>query len=337
MSARMSLSTAPPAGAADNAARGADAVSSLMRWSTGQCIPDETFARLLAHPNLTAATRTLAVKMLDASDRDRALDGIFKDAGRYVAATLVVYLDAAGELTLPKLKALCAASGLLSPGRARALLAYLRYLDYIVPLPADERKGAARYAPTDTLRGAWRAHFRAALEAASFIEPAVALVLDRLDDPAIFTAFARQHTQELIDGIALDAHRDQAFMRLIMHRHAGIQIIWTLLAASPDAFPPEGPIPLSIGAVARRFRVSRIHVQRLLDEAERAKLIGRTGDGAVLLLDGARAYRRHTYPMQLIWLLSASAKTVAAFPEIDRKAGAWDIAVPASRAPALAI
>jgi hypothetical protein len=287
-----------------------------MQWSSGQRISEETHARLLADPRLPTATRMLAVKMLDAAKRDPALDGTFKDTGRYVAATLVVYLHGLDELTLPKLKAYCAESGLLSPGRARALLSYLRYLNFIAVLPADMRRGAARYVPTEALLKAWRDHLRAALEAACILEPAAMLVAAGLDDPAVFNSFVRLHTEELMAMAPFDPKLDTAFLRIIMHRFAGTQIIWAMLAAGGDVFPPDQPIALSVAATAQRFRVSRIHVQRMLDDAQREGLIGRTADGGVILEEKARAFMRFLYPIQLIRLLSAAAKTLEAHPEL---------------------
>ena len=118
-----------------------DDIASLRRWISDSEIPEATLSRLIADPRLPAAIRTLAVNALEASASNKALDGICKDAGRYFTAMLVVYLHASGQLTLPNLKAYCATTKLLSPGRARALLSYLRYLKFIEPVPAELRKG----------------------------------------------------------------------------------------------------------------------------------------------------------------------------------------------------
>ena len=49
-----------------------------------------------------------------------------------------------------------------------------------------------------------------------------------------------------------------------------------LLAGDPeDGFPPERPIRFSVAGLARRFRVSRPHVLKLLREAEKAGFLSR--------------------------------------------------------------
>jgi hypothetical protein len=219
-----------------------DDIASLTRWASDGEISEASFSRLTRDPRLPDAIRTLAVNALDACAKDKALDGACKDAGRYFAAMLVVYLHASGQLTLPNLKAYCAATKLLSPGRGRALLSYLRYLRFIDEVPAELRKGPARYMATPALLTAWRSQLRAALQAASTIEPAVRIVLARLDDPEVFFTFIQIQTNEMIAGVVNDdANREAPFMRILIHRHAGARILLNLLAAATE-FPPVKPI-----------------------------------------------------------------------------------------------
>jgi AraC-like DNA-binding protein len=296
-----------------------DDIASLRRWVSDGDIPEADLSRLMSDARFPEAIRALAVNGLEASARDKALDGICKDAGRYFAGMLVVYLHASGQLTLPNLKAYCATTKLLSPGRARALLAYLRYLKFIDELPAELRKGPARYTATAALLTAWRSQLRAALQSACAIEPAVRIVLDRLDDPDVFFTFIQIQTNDIIAGIENDdAHREAPFMRAIIHRHAGARIMLSLIAAA--GFPPNEPIPLSISATAQRFGVSRIHVQRMLDEAQAEGLLRRTDRGEIVFAESAKTYMRFFYPMQMIRLFSAAAKTIAARPDIVQPA-----------------
>jgi hypothetical protein len=292
-----------------------DAIAGLMRWKTAPQIADDVLDAALAHPRLPAAAAALAKGMLQVSEQNPALDGIFKDTGRYIAALVVVHLHMQGDLTLPKLKGYCSASGFLSPGRARALLAYLRHLQFIAPPLTSPGRGPARYAATERLTTAWSIHLRAALDAASELEPAARIVADRLADPEILALFSRFHTQELLDDVPQHPRLGDSFLHVIMHRHAGNQILWSLVAATDTAFPPSEPIALSVAATARRFGVSRIHVRRMLDDAERAGLLRFTADGSIVL-EGARAHLSYLYAAQFIKLLSAAAKTVAARPDI---------------------
>jgi hypothetical protein len=145
-----------------------------------------------------------------------------------------------------------------------------------------------------------------------------------LDDQDVFFTFIQIQTNDMIAGIEKDeAHREAPFMRILVHRHAGTRILLSLLAAA-DEFPPAKPIPLSISAASRRFGVSRIHVQRMLDEAEREGLLSRTDRGEIVFAESAKTYMRYFYPMQLIRLLSAAAKTIAARPDIAQPAAVRD-------------
>ena len=288
-----------------------------MRWSDGGQAPRGAYAGLAADPRFAAAARTLARNMLAATAGDEALDGIFKDAGRYVAAMLGVYLHVSGGLTLPRLKAFCVSSGFVSPGRARDLLQLQQHLGFVVMLSPAGGGKPALYAPTDMLMAAWRGHLRAALEAACVVEPAAGRLLTRLDEPGLFETFARLHVEGLMES-ARTLDQGSAYVRVIMHRHAGTQIMWALLtegAGEADDFPPRGELPISVSGAARRFGVSRIHIERMLDEAERENLLRWDRKGSVVLTDDARTEIAHTYSGQIVQLLVAAAGTVRERPE----------------------
>jgi hypothetical protein len=252
--------------------------------------------------------------MLSVSAAEKGLDGLFKDAGRYVAALCAVHLHVSGGLTLPKLKALCAAFGLLSPGRARAILLYLRFLGYVEPVARAAGGEPARYVLTSTFEAAWRGHLRAALSAAVLLEPAMKDVLDRLDEPDIFATFCRRHCECLMAEARL-ADLDGAFVRLFMHRHAGVQIAWLLLSAEGPDFPSRRPQSISVAAVAKRFQVSRMHVSRMLLDAKHEGVLEATTDGAIAFTPEAREQIRMLYVAQLVQLLVAAAKTLEAWPK----------------------
>jgi hypothetical protein len=137
----------------------------------------------MSHPRFPDASRALAAGMLALSASDHALGEIFKDAGRYVVAMCAFYLYADEGLTLPRLKAICSRSGLLSPGRARNLLQFLEHLRYVEPGARGRGGKATVYQPTPAFLAAWEQQLRVALEAARLVEPAVAGLLARLHEP----------------------------------------------------------------------------------------------------------------------------------------------------------
>ena len=283
-------------------------IAALLAWDTGGPLPQDSLQRVFAHPRLAEASRALARNMLEAGAADHRLDGIMKDAGRYLASAWAAYLHGAGELTLPRLKEAGVASGFLSSGRSRDLLNYLLHLGFI-ELTEQARAGTpARYALTPAFVTAWRSHLRAALGAARVIEPAVGPLLEGLDAPGTFAAFARVQGAGLLE-LSNQAAQTHPYVRIFMHRHAGTQVVWALLVDGEDGFPSGEAIPVAVAGLARRFGVSRTHIKRMFDEAEQAGLISRTPEGAVRFEPAGREYIRWTYAAQLLALLIAAART----------------------------
>ena len=291
-------------------------VAQLMRWDAGSGSTDDAYAALMADPRLAPAARALARNMLAAAAANDALDGIFKDAGRYLAAMWAIHLHLTGGLTLPRLKQLCVASGFLSPGRARDILRLLLHLAFVERQSSAGGRSPARYIPTVAFMDAWRSHLQAALGAARILEPAVDLILDRLEAPEVLETLARIHSQGLL-AAAGGVDQGAAYIRIFLHRHGGNQIAWTLLTSGEDeAFPPEVAGPINISELARRFGVSRIHIKRLFDDAEREGLLRWQGKNQVALEPDARTYVQFIYAGQLALLLAAVAATIRERPEL---------------------
>jgi len=271
---------------------------------------------LRAEPLYPKAIRRFASNMLTEGDSDLALDGILKDAGRNVAAMCAVCLHVTGGLTLPRLKTLCAGFGLTSPGRARALLLYLRYLGYVGAPQARARGEPAVYPAAPKLLATWRENQRAVLDAVAVIEPQIMDLIDLFDRPGVFESYAAL----LAEGfLATAPHFDvnTPYFSIFMHRHAGIQIVHFLLAhAADEAFPPLEPIAVSLSALAQRFGVSRSHVRRLFDAAEREGLIQRCNDGAVLWAPAGRAALDKVFASQMTRFLATAARTMALRPDL---------------------
>lgn len=285
-------------------------ITRLMRWDTGSAITAASYTRLRADPRYPKAVRTFASNMLVAGDTDRLLDGILKDAGRNIAALCAVHLHFSGGLTLPRLKTLCTSFGLVSPGRARALLLYLRYLGFVERATTHKKGAPALYVPTTRFLDTWREHQRVILNAVQVLEPAVGLLLDRFDEPGVFETFTRKLCEAFLDA-ANQTNLDAPYFCVFMHRNAGIQIMHALIAADAgDTFPPSRPIPFSLSATARRFRVSRIHVRRLIDAAEQEDLLHLSDDGLVVFPHAGRKAVDDVFATQMIRFLMVAARTL---------------------------
>jgi hypothetical protein len=289
-------------------------ISALLEWDTGAGLPAEGFARALAHPRFADASRALARTMLAASEADQRLDGIFKDAGRYTGAAWATYLHGSGDLTLPRLKEASVASGFLSRGRARDLLSYLLHLKFIEQAAPAGLGTPARFGLTAAFVDSWRNHYRAALEAASVIEPGAKRVLDLLAEPQVFDSFALVHSGALLQT-SVEVVQAHPYVRIFLHRHAGSQIIWTLLEAGDAEFPSRAPIPVSIPALASRFGVSRLHIKRMFDDAEQEGLVRWETPGAASLQPAACEFISWLYAGQLLVLLIAAARTARTLPD----------------------
>jgi len=237
---------------------------------------DSTISRaqyeaLVGHPRFAAAARQLSRSMLDLAAADPALDGIVKDAGRFLATGLAVYLHATGGLTLARLKELGARDRVVSPGRARAILIYLRFLHYVAPAPDGGR--AARFVPTPQLERAYHAILRGGIEAAAVIEPKLERLSNRLGEPHVAADLVRISGRI---GLSHSGNNDgNPMWRVFLNRHAGAQILHALMLAAEDDghYPPRGEMAFSLTGLARTFRVSRPHVARLLRAAEQEGLI----------------------------------------------------------------
>jgi hypothetical protein len=264
--------------------------------------------RIRDHPGFPMAIRAIAGGMLDLCAADRALAGILKDAGRYVAAMCAASMQEEG-VTLPRLKALCESFGLLSAGRARALLIYLRYLGYVGLWGDRAGNGPARYIPSTAFLDGWRVHLKLALESVAAIDGFAADVARRLGDPAFFALFCRLQMEGLRAAVSVYSS-DTPLFRIFFHRHAGSHFAYSIMIQGEGECPPRGPLRLSITEIARQLDVSAVHIRRLVRDAEQEGLLVRDADGRYALTDSAAAGFIENYAIQFARLLGAAATTV---------------------------
>jgi hypothetical protein len=281
----------------------------LAAWIKQRGGIDTVLGALLSNPLLPEAARVFATRMQALADADAAFDAILKDVGRYLIAMGVLYLHMRGGATLPRLKAMLSLRTYVSAGRARALLHFLCHLGCLTEVPPPARRDPVRYVPTDRFMATWRNHMRAVLEASRIVEPAVWRVLDRLDEPDVFTAFCRNHT-EYGFGEIRESHQELAFTQVFLHRFAGSQIFGQLLAAQGAGEAPlPGAVPISVVELAERHGVSGMHVRRLLDAAVGEGLLRYDDTNGIVLEDAGRATARFVYATQMFVFMAAAEKT----------------------------
>jgi hypothetical protein len=285
-----------------------------IRWDECSNNIPQAIDRVAAHPRFAEASRALAAGMLKLAKDDRVLDGTFKDAGRYFAAMTAFALDNEGGLTLPRLAALAERSGLLSRGRARAMLQFLEYSGYL-DRKAKGPRGADIYAPTQSFRTAWDRQFLVSLQAASLLEPDLMRILDPHAIAARRT-YGRIHS----DGILQAGQGEQvvvAFRRVFMNPYAGNHIAWLLIGLSDD-FPPRKAGPVSISGLARLSGTSRQQVGRILRHAQEEGLTESAADGMISFNPLARSQLCFFYAIQFVHILMAATQAMRQhLPHVD--------------------
>jgi hypothetical protein len=271
---------------------------------------DSHFDRILDHPRFADAARLFARKTVERMVPDPALDAIRMDGGRFVAGCWAMALHADGGLTLPRFKEKCASSGLMSAGRARTLLQFFQHVGYVDAIGAERAGAAVRYAPTETFLAAWVTIMQPSLEAASLIEPSVRPVLSRIGRPDVLTCFM-SHVAGSFLAAAVPAP-ESPFERAFISPAAGLQFVDLVLAAADedDDVPPRRSFAVSLNASAKRLRVSRAHVRRLLAGAESEGLLTGNGAGRMSFTEDGRRYIRHVLAFRLYGLISCAERTM---------------------------
>lgn len=272
-------------------------------------LPTE-WVEMARHPAFAMAARLLAANMLDLCDEDAGLAEVFKDAGRYVAAMSAAYLHGLGGLTIALLKQICAGSGFLSPGRARAIVEFLVHLDFLRE-PADGNPMGA-YVPTERFLSAWCRHLQAALAAAAAIEPTLATLVIRLADREVFQTFLGLQAARL-HALTRDIEGFPALERAFLHPHAGSQILWFLTVTGENNALPRGDdvIRVPMAGLSSRFGVTHLHVRRLLRHAQTEGMITYHGHGRLAFTSAGAGLTHFHYAFQLSELVRCGRQLLA--------------------------
>lgn len=276
-------------------------------------IREAEILRVLHDPAFPAVARALA-ELGSGSGAGAVIDKALRDVTRLVVATFALYLDATpGGLTHSRLTALLEASHSGGRTHAYAMIAYMQFLAYIEPAGEGDDGRARLYRPTERMRAAFRSYFVAQLTAIAPLHPEVMTLVARLDEPEIFARYVALVGEGLLAStLLLQPERPPPF-NLFSRRRSGLVMLWTLLLSPPeaDAWPPVGYFPVSVNDIARRAGVSRPHLQRLLDDGERAGLLAKGADGRIRV---RRLLRREVNTFLILVILSlalTARRTVA--------------------------
>lgn len=278
----------------------------------GGCAMDETLSfdtktmppawiDVASRPAFGIAARRLAANMLGVVAGDDRLGAVFKDAGHYVAAMSAAYLHAAGGLTVPLLKQICAASGFMSPNRARSIVEFLLHIDYLEPPVGHPGEGP--YRPTERFLLAWRRHLQAALDAAASLEPGLAILSDRLVEPATFQLFLTIQASRL-HALSQGPDPFPGLRQVFLHPNAGSHILWALtLGGTDETLEPAGEFLFPLRHLASQFGVTDLHVRRLIRRAQDEGFLIYHGHGRHSFRPAGLAIIRYHYASQLSELI----------------------------------
>ena len=254
------------------------------RFDAWARIDADAVAALRRHPRFPEALRAFGAMVVRLHHGNRLINLITNDRGRLLFAVFAIYLhytrradDPGSGLTAARLISLFVETGLGSAGRAKALIALMRWGGYLEDAPAARDRRIKALQPTEKMLALHRERWRGALGAAALVAPEAAEGLARFDESGFLSAYVIAQASEFQGGFRLLDHAPE--LQLFSDRNAGFPIMFSILlsAAPEDGMPPTGVIRVSASALAKRFHVSRTQVTRLLHDAHAAGLIERSG------------------------------------------------------------
>lgn len=237
----------------------------------------EARTRLKAHPAFAEAMTTSAGWLAQFYSGNRLLNRVLNDRGRVLFGFFALYLHAlpeaeGGGLTVSRMAALTAETGVCSRGRAKAMLALMRWGGYLaLAQPAGDRR-AKPLVPTERMLNLHRQRWELQYRMIARLDPALAGVSAGLSDRAFFDALVIALTGAFRAGYRVLDHAP--LLTDICDRDSGLMILLSLFSAET-----RGEAPPAIAELARSFHASRAHVLQLLKDAQAAGVISRDDGG----------------------------------------------------------
>lgn len=246
---------------------------------------------------------------------NRLINSVMNDRARALFTQIALCLhyapraDGKSGLTIGAMKDACAENGLCSRGRCEAMLMLMRASGFFAAGPNDDGRRRP-LVPTEKLlslqRERWVGHF----EAMRHVLPEAEAYLGLLNDPAFVRNYAYEVGANWIAGVrVLEQSQD---LLVLTERSAGMMVLYLLCASGPadGPFPPTGPLPLSISALATSSAVSRKHVLTLLRDAETENLLLRGGaaNSEITILPRAREGLEAFFARMFLYLVGCAER-----------------------------
>lgn len=229
--------------------------------------------------------RVIRVWRAPVSD-DVILASSLRDLGRYVSGIWVLFLDATpGGVTLARLSDLLEQTGISSPGRARAMLIYLRFIGFIEPADAAGDGRVRGFRPTNRMISAFRERYHREFEAVGGLDADVATALANIEDLAFFKAVMAGMGELALAGFRL-FERNEISLDVISHRYAGMTVLCELLVMADredQPCPPVGSVKFGMSGLAKACGISRPQVRRILQAGASKGFFELKGEGELVL------------------------------------------------------
>lgn len=228
-----------------------------------------------AEPGFDAAARQVAESFVALYRDNRVLRLVVNDQGRMVIGWFVISLHSEGGegLTVSRISALCERYGICSAGRAAAMVGLMRATGYLVPAAVSADRRQRRLVPTERfLTGQW-SRWRAILEALRPMRPHAAEALAAIGDPVFDRAFVGDLFDHFNWGFRF--YRTTPELAELNKRKAAVLILFSLFLDRQTRDDGRSVSRLSVSELARRFQVSRVHVIKVLREAQDRGLVRR--------------------------------------------------------------
>jgi len=259
-------------------------------FDAGGPLSPDALAEVRGHPRFLEAMQANATGLVSLYRGNRFLNVLLNDRGRVLIGMFALYLhywSVDGEsppgLTVTRMQALCAETGVASGGRVRVLLSLMRAASFLETVADDDRRRQLLQ-PGARLMSMQRERWDLQTRTTAMVFPDVARAHQVLDRDDFVAALVRQFIDPFRAGFRVLEPIPELI--LFSDRNAGLVIMFDLLASGTagDRFPPTQPFPISISAIARKFNVSRAHIQKLLRDAAEERFIERIGDDQLRLL-----------------------------------------------------
>lgn len=239
-------------------------------------LTEERFAALRAMPGFRRACETASADAVALFVKlDPPYQWITKDLGRAAICVTAAILHYAGDLTVQNLTAACVAMSVSSPGRVNQVVRRCQEIGQFNvedgPGVWTRRRASLGSGLLGMLHERGLSDMRASVALAPELAPGAELMATEAGAISALMHLGGV-SSERRDLFTFGAKRPLNFF---LDREAGMSILFDLLASqSPDRSRLLEEAPLSRYALARRYGVSRAHINKLFAESGHTEAIG---------------------------------------------------------------